>query len=198
MDKTSINLLTILIAGAGLFGALVKFYSPEVNYSFFGENPFLVKRDIIENTMSWIFTLLALSGLLFQAYKEIGGVKIKETIHSINFYLKLFSVGLVVMIIVVLSLTWVGSKIAKVKWMPRIIESQKEAFAAAQFIIEHDGWRQDQLQIKDKLENPEKYTRANFETAQRNILRIEKLLSIQNKDKTRKEHLEVLTKYFNQ
>ena len=82
MDKTSINLLTILIAGAGLFGALVKFYSPEVNYSFFGENPFLVKRDIIENTMSWIFTLLALSGLLFQAYKEIWGVKIKKTIHN--------------------------------------------------------------------------------------------------------------------
>ncbi len=67
--------------------------------------------------MSWIFTLLALSGLLFQAYKEIWGVKIKETIHSINFYLKLFSVGLVVMIIVVLSLTWVGSKIAKENYL---------------------------------------------------------------------------------
>ena len=90
-----------------------------------------------------------------------------------------------------------GSKIAKEKWMPRIIESQKDAFAATQFIVEHDGWRQDQLQIKDKLENPEEYTRANFETAQRNILRIEKLLGVQNKDKTRKEHLEGLTKYFN-
>lgn len=105
--------------------------------------------------MTWIFTLLALSGLLLQVYKEIWGKEIKERTHEIKFYLKFFFQSLIVMVIVVFSLTWVGNKIAKQKWLPRIVKSQKEVFKAAQSIVENDGWREDQLQIKNTLDNPE-------------------------------------------
>jgi len=60
LDKTIINLATILISGTGLFVVLTKFNVPELNMSFVGGNPYAVKRDIIEGVMSFVFTYLTL------------------------------------------------------------------------------------------------------------------------------------------
>lgn len=81
MDKTIINLLTILVSGSGLFVVLTKFNVPELNMLFLGENPYALKRDIIDNVMTWTFTSLALFGLLFQVAGEIFGRDVPERIH---------------------------------------------------------------------------------------------------------------------
>jgi hypothetical protein len=39
-DKIILDLLTILIAGVGLFAILTKFDVPQLRSSFFGENPY--------------------------------------------------------------------------------------------------------------------------------------------------------------
>lgn len=73
MDKTIINILTFLISGSGFFMALTKFNVPQLNQTFLGTNPFLIKRDKIDSVMTGVFTLLAISGLLLQLYSEIWG-----------------------------------------------------------------------------------------------------------------------------
>ena len=196
VDKVIINLLTILIGGAALFSVLTKFYSPEVNYSFFGENPFLVKRDIIESTMSWIFTMVAIFGLLLQAGKEIWSDKIDERKHGSNFYCKFFTLGFIVMCFVIFLLTGIGNAIARQNWLPRIVKSQKEVFKQAAFIAEHNGWREDQINMKERLDNPEKYTKANFETVEKDISQIEKLLDINKKQKYLQERIANLEDFF--
>ena len=196
LDQTTINLLTILIGGAGLFSVMTKFYSPEVNYAFWDANPFLIKRDIIEGVLSWIFTFFALTGLLLQAYKEIYGDKITERKYKTQFYSRFLILGFMVMIGAVLMFARIGNVVARQIWQPRIVSSQKEAFESASFIIGHNGWRKDQVEGKDKIENPKKYIEANLKTAEENVLQIEKLLEVRAKTNSLPERLERLNKYF--
>ena len=72
MDKTSLNLISIVLGGVGLFVVLTKFSVPELHATFLGSNPFAAKRDTIESVMTWLFTGLTLLGLLVQ----VGGLLI--------------------------------------------------------------------------------------------------------------------------
>lgn len=196
LDQTTINLLTILIGGAGLFSVMTKFYSPEVNYSFWGENQFLVKRDIIEGILSWVFTSVGFLGLLLQVYKEIFADKIIERKYKARFYSKFFVLGFMAMVGIVYILSVTGKAVARQIWQPRIVNSQKEGFELSSFITKHNGWRKDQLGVKDKLDDPKKYIEANIKTAEGNILQIEKLLDIRARTNSLPERIEELNKYF--
>ncbi len=196
LDQTTIDLLTILIGGAGLFSVMTKFYSPEVNYSFWGENPFLVKRDIIESVLSWVFTSVGFLGLLLQVYKEICADKIIGRKYKVRFYFKFFVLGFMAMVGIVYILSVTGNAVARQIWQPRIVNSQKEVFESASFITKHNGWREDQLDVKDKLDDPKKYIGANIKTAEDNILQIEKLLGIKARTNSLPERIERLNKYF--
>ena len=94
IDQTLINLATILISGVSIFTALTKFNLPETNMSFLGENPFAVKRDIIENVTVWLFSLLALLGLLLQVFKEIHVKTIAERLYKVREYYLVFILGI--------------------------------------------------------------------------------------------------------
>ena len=61
LDKTLLNLSTILFAGSGLFAVLTKFSVPELNLTIMGGNPYhiKIKREKIEKVMTWIFISLA-------------------------------------------------------------------------------------------------------------------------------------------
>ena len=86
MDRTILNLLSLTSGGSGLFVVLTKFNVPELNMSFFGENPFAIKRDAIDNVMTWIFTCLALLGVVLQICGEIWSDRFPERQHQIRFY----------------------------------------------------------------------------------------------------------------
>lgn len=113
LDKSLLDLLTILISGAGIFAILLKYNVPQLNASFYNENPYQVKRDIIENVMTWIFILIALVGLLIQTYSKIFGDVISERLHSTSFYFKTFVIGIIVMGVFVNLLGIAGNGIAK-------------------------------------------------------------------------------------
>lgn len=178
IDKAILNLLTILMTGSGLFAVLTKFKVPELNMMFLGENPYAVKRDIIDSTMTWVFTSLVLIGLLIQVFREILGQSMPERLYTTKFYLLFFAACFVLMSLSLFLLAGLGNWIAKKSWLPAIIESQKEIFHSSLFIVEHDGWREDQLHIKDKLANPEQYRVTNLKTAEERISQIEKLLDL--------------------
>jgi hypothetical protein len=72
-DRTQYNLFSILLGGAGLLIVLTHFNAPELNYSFIGENPFAIKRDIVEGVLNWVFTAVAVVALLLQLIAEIFG-----------------------------------------------------------------------------------------------------------------------------
>ena len=71
MDRTLINLASIFVGGAGLFTVLTGFNVLELNMSFFDANPYAIKRDVIENTMKWLFTFVAFIGLMLQWWRKL-------------------------------------------------------------------------------------------------------------------------------
>lgn len=82
IDKSILYLLTIQISGAGIFAVLLKFNVPQLNASYWGENPYASKRDIIENILIWIFTIFAIFRLLMQAFSKCYGSILSERIHT--------------------------------------------------------------------------------------------------------------------
>lgn len=197
-DKTILNLLTIIIAGVSLFSVFTQFNSPELNASFLGENPFMVKKNIIERSMFWVFAILALTSLLLQAYKEIIGNKLKERLYSTKFYTFFFIVGIIIMVLITFILVKTGNKLTRFKWVPVIIESQKGVFARSYDIIKNNGWRNDQLPLKDKLDNSEHCIKTNWGTVDSDFSQIEKLLEIKTEQSiSLQKRMEILNKYFN-
>lgn len=157
---------------------LTKFNVPELNMSFFGTNPFAIKRDEIESVMTWLFTALALVALLIQVGVVIFNDQIEERLHTTYFYIFVFIGSLVSAGVLVLLLTVIGNKLARDRWLPKIVESQMEIYETAKFIIEHDGWRKDQLLSKDTIADAERYRSANRQTAEKHFEQLEKLLDI--------------------
>jgi hypothetical protein len=176
MDKTTLDLISIVLGGIGLFVVLTKFSVPELNAMFVGSNPFAVKRDIIDRTMTRLFTALTLLGLLVQVGAANWGNHIEQRVHTPRFYLLVFVVVLAAGMVLAFLLTAAGKRLARRSWLPRIVESQKGLYKAASFVIEHDGCREDQLTVKGTLHNPELDRTANLERATEHIEQIEKLL----------------------
>jgi len=196
MDKTLINILTLLISGSGFFVALTKFNVPQVNQSFLGTNPFLIKRDKIDSVMTWTFTLLAISGLLLQFYAEILGENIQSRLYTQHFYIIFTACSVVVVVAIAFALTKIGRVIARRILQPILVENQKEAFEKAKFIVENDGWTKEQFPHKDTYKGPENYIEKNVNQAKEYIEQIEDLLDLKCGNLTIKQRVKELDPYF--
>lgn len=194
-DKTILDLITILLAGGGIFAEFTKYSVPQLNMAFFGHNPYGIKRGVIDNVLTYLFTGLVILGLFVQAVSIIYSPLITERIYSIRFYSLFFLVGLPFTFFLIFLFAKFGRWIAKRKWLPKIIQSQGQAFDDSLFIFDHNWWRKDQLEIKDKLDNPEKYITANKETVEERINQIENLLEIKRVGNI-EERINVLKPYF--
>lgn len=193
IDKTSLNLISIVLGGTGLFVVLTKFSVPELNASFFEMNPFAIKRDVIESVMTRIFTLLTTFGLLVQVVVAIVDGRLKERVHGTRFYTLLFVVVLAMAAALVPLLTAIGRRVARGSWLPQIVENQKELYAAARFVIEHDG---DQLPIRAPPVDPADHRAANLKNAALQVEQIEKLFDITNDPRDLKARLDRIRPYF--
>jgi hypothetical protein len=196
MDRTSLNLISIVLGGVGLFVVLTKFSVPELHATFLGSNPFAAKRDIIESVMTWLFTGLTLLGLLVQVGVAVWGNQLEERVHTTQFYVVLFVLMLAIGLALVPLLTSVGNRVARRSWLPQAVENQKEVYKAASFVIDHEGWREDQLAVKDTLPDPERYRTANLETATRQVEQIEKLLELPSGSTDLRARLNAIKPFF--
>lgn len=174
-DRTQFNLATILIGGAGILTVITHFNVPELNMTFIGENPFAIKRDIIENIITWTFTGLAAFALLFQIFAEIFGENWPRRKHSTLYYLWFSVTGLLFVYGLVWLLTICDYRIAKRIWWPKIVQSQKGVFNVAEFLLQQNGLRPDQIELEEKLPN---FRTVSFETGLRDLSQIEELLEI--------------------
>ncbi|MBM4132404.1 MAG: hypothetical protein FJ245_01425 [Nitrospira sp.] len=192
-----LNLLSLLIGGSGIFVVLTKFNVPELNMSFFDENPFAIKRDVIENVMTWIFTSLALVGLFLQVGGEIWSDRLPSRQHASSFYAYFSVASFLAVVATVYVLTSIGNQIAKRTWLPVVVAKQAELYSQTRFVVDHDGWREDQLSVRNTLPNPEIYRQKNIEAAVRSIAQIEKPLDIPPDGAELKLRVERIKPFFN-
>lgn len=146
--------------------------------------------------MTWIFTVVALTAFLLQAAAEVAGDRLPDRRHRACAYGTLFVIGLVATILLVLGLAAIGRCVAKSRWWPEAIESQRQLFVSARFIVEHDGWRKDQLSAKGAVADPEKYRQANLENAETSISQIERLLELGPSQQSLRDRVARLTPHF--
>lgn len=177
---------------------LTEYYSPEVNMTFMGENPFAVKRDIINNVMTWFFACVALSGIFIQILAEIFGKHIPARKHSIYFYL-IYSAGILIVVIFAIQLlAGLGYSIARDKWQPLIVDNQREIYFDSKYIIEHDGLRKDQFRVRDKLSESalERRQKENYEMTKERFTRLERLFDIENTSNDLQERISRIKPFF--
>lgn len=191
--------MSLLFTGVGLFAVLTKYNVPELNASYWGENPFLIKRDTIENTMTWIFTCLTLFGLVLQVCGEIFEESIpKVRLYKTSDYLVIFFSGVLTMIFIVNMLSIAGYSASKKSWLPQIIKSQREVYLSAKFIIEHDGLREDQINAVKNIADKKRYQEINFSTTRLTVEQIEKLLELKPLENDLIQRLHEIEPYFEQ
>ena len=68
----------------------------------------------------------------------------------------------------------------------------KEMYESSLFIVENDGW----MQMKDQLNDPEKYRNANFQSADSEITTLQKVFDIPDVPGDRKAKIASLRKIF--
>ena len=89
-----------------------------------------------------------------------------------------------------------GRYVAKRKWFPLIIQNQGEIFLQSKHIIEHDGLSEDQIKQKNLLGDVEKYRRINYESTEKKISQIEKLLEVKKRFTQLEDRIKYLERYY--
>ena len=170
-----------LIGGAGLFTVLTGFNVPQLNMSFWGENPYAVKRDVIETTMNWIFAIVALVALMIQLWAEIWGAHLPERSHDSKYYISFSVGGLIAVGVMVWVLTGFGNWIARLQWQPTVVALQRELFDRTKFVVEHAGWTPEhwvQQETITRAGDSERYKTDNLRAAGEHLSQIEDLFEV--------------------
>ncbi len=176
MDQVMLDILSIVIGGAGLFVVITKYNVKETRENFYGRNNvFKEKASVIDDIMTWIFTSLSILGLLALIIKDIYGEVIPERLHTLKYYWLVFLISLLFALVLVNALDWIGKKIARRKWFPLVKDRFRDAF---------DDLTKNNLIIND----PEK--------AQRIIELIEKALDVKVKQKDLNARFIVIKVFF--
>lgn len=181
MDRTLVNLASILVGGAGLLTVLTGFNVPQLNMSFFGENAYAVKRDVIDATMNWMFTIVALAGLALQLWAEVWGEHLPDRSHHSRYYINFALGGVVAVGLMVWVLTGFGNWIAKMQWQPTIVTLQRDLFDRAKFVVEHDGWTPEHWENREAITragDADRYTLGNLKATEEHLRQIEELLEL--------------------
>ena len=196
MDKTTFDLITIIIAVIGVFMALKKYSPPELNMTFYGENLFSIKKDIIEKRRKWVFALFVVMGLSIQIIEKIFFPRLQEHIHTNNYYIFSFILILLIMLFFAFLLDKLAKSIAKKKWLPELVEKLREAYKQTSEIIENRGLERKQLDLTNKEQDLIEIIHNNYKRVDERLERIEKLLDIRRKGKNREERIKLLKKFY--
>ncbi|MDO9099781.1 MAG: hypothetical protein Q7V53_03420 [Caldisericota bacterium] len=148
MDRTIINIVSLVIGGAGIFAALTDYNVPDLLDDYWGRNPFTTKADHIRRRNSVLFATLAVVAIALQALAEVLGDALPDRSYGTSTYGVLLVGALLLTWLLVFMLAKLGRLLARREWLPEVIDSQRKSFEAAIEVILNDGWRHDQLAVK--------------------------------------------------
>jgi hypothetical protein len=139
LDKTILGIIALTFAAGGALTVLTKYNVPQVNQTIFGGNPYAIKRDAIEGTMNWLFSGIALIGVLIQAVAYVVNLPDRSPSTSAPTYAMVFAVSASVVIILLWLTTCAGYAIARRQWLPTIVDGQRDVFHLTEMLIRNDG-----------------------------------------------------------
>ena len=200
-DKVILDLLSLLVAGLGLFGVILKLTTPALNdarlsATFWGANPFQLKRDQIDSAITRFYTAVTFFGFVLQGMSIIWPFPAR--LYSTCTYLIIFLLGLLLCWPSSFAISWFAKLYAQKHWKKEIIQSQKELFEQANEIFLNNGLNKSQVadipkKSKAELDDLKKLNWANFDSA---ISQIEELLDLKNDMADRRKKIERLRKFF--
>lgn len=174
LDKIIIDMISIIIGGVGLIGAITKFDVANSRKTFYGENPFARKEEAINNSIVIWFTFYAALGLIFQLiFGSILGDLIAERLYPRSVYFIGLALSIPYSYLIVKFIQWMGKESAKKEWQPDLANLFKEHYLSAKFIVENNGRSKDDGEV---LSESNKI--SNYKTAEKTIARIEELFDI--------------------
>lgn len=112
------------------------------------------------------------------------------------FYVLFFAVGAVLMMGIGFVLRKLCMAQARKSWFSKLRNQMRETYESSLFIIENDGWRPDQVEVKETLNNPEMYRNANFESADSRIATLQKVFDIPDVSGDRRPKIATLREIF--
>jgi hypothetical protein len=176
IDRSILSLIALTIAAGGAFTVFTKYNVPQLTQSYFGSNPFADKRDVIENTMTWIFSSLALIGVILQA--AATALPLSDRLHPARTYWLVFVVSSAAVIVLLWLATWAGTVYARSVWLPQIVRGQSEAYERAAYAIAHNLVLPEHARVDPNSPQYEEIRRTGRETTEKYVRQIEELLEI--------------------
>ncbi len=183
IDKTILDLISLLFGTAGIFSVLVKYSVPQLNQTYIGSNPHGLKRDVIDSVTTKMFLFLALIGIFIQAISIIKGDSLPRQ-HSERWYIMAFLYGIPCILVVTYVFGKLARIIAQLIWKPKIAKEFVENLDYLHFMIGSDTAYAKayiaQHNIQDKRAE-ESLRNANLESARQMVADLENLFEIKNK-----------------
>ena len=174
MDKTLLTLLTLTIGAASLFIVVTETKSEEAHMTFVGANPFAIKDGIVNRTVTRIFAAFTFISFSIQGISTIIDVSLPQRLYDPSTYVIAFFLCVLLM---AMSAT-IAKRVARRKWLPKLVSMMTEAFEFIEFVVEHDGWQKGQFENQHEQRSPEKTKQRNLEQAEEMMGRLEKLLEV--------------------
>lgn len=187
IDRNVIDIFSLFIGGAGLFGAITKFSSDKAVTPFYdGPNIYALKENKKNKAIEYVFLVIGLIGIFLQALNRIFPNVIKENLKSTAEYIAWAIFALLITFVIVFFSIYLARRIARQYWCPIIIDRVKDEFYRVQEIC--------QLTHSDNLKQ------EDYDFAQKQVKRIEELLELKVKGSISRNNLfsrvDNIKKYF--
>jgi hypothetical protein len=150
IDKVILETIILLAIGLSLYAVLTRAYEQGVNDPLYGTDLFALKKEAVDKYNTYLFSGLALAGFILQVAVTFNRGKIKNKIYSGKVYFVVFISGVAVFSFLSSGMVWLGTRLAKQEWLPRVIATQVDIYQVAKRIIINRGLRDDQLRLTDK------------------------------------------------
>jgi hypothetical protein len=165
VDQTILNLAAAVLGTMGLFAILFEYDVPQLSMSFFGQNPFAMKRDAIAAKLNILFGSAAVLAVLILVIVEIMGDDLPERRHGKGFYGVVFAALVFVGVLLLNGIGAAAHVWARSEWWPQVIESQREIFERSASILDRAG-------------GSDPPAESEIEQASRDVAQIETLLDM--------------------
>ena len=197
MDQRIFHIINLLISASGVIGLAFKYQLPKADKMFWSDNPYSLKRKIVNSYRTGVFLGWALLGISIELSNNIFSFKlIAGNYRSID-YAILFLIGVILLYVIIYPLlSKLAYNLSKSRWIPLIIEKQSESFQRAKRILEHAGLDPENPLLTVTPEAVVQEKEKNYQVVDTEIKQIAELLDISIKEFNRTEVFEIIKPYF--